>query len=738
MAMNYRTISNFSGGEASPSILGRADTTPYYAMGETLENVLVTHYGSAMKTPGTKYVARTKDMDKASRLIPFIFSSGDSYILEFGDEYIRFFRNGGSIVETAKNITDITQADPAVVTIAGHGYSDGDVIDIESVGGMTELNNKRFLVASATSSTFELQDEDGNDIDSSGYTAYASGGTAERVYEIASPYAHGDLSELKYTQQGDIMYIAHPDYAPRKISRTAVATFSIAEITYDTITFPPFLSINTTATTMTPSATTGSITITASTAVFSASLVGSYIQLTHSTKTGYVKVTAYTDTTHITATVVVTLGATTATEDWYWGAWSGVQGYPTDCKFYEQRLYWCATALKPLTVWGSVFGEFENHKDGADDDDAVSYTLGSVQIDKIRWMYPTSVLNCGTSGGPFILSSGSSSGPITATNISVKQQNENGTSTVSPVRIGTFIYYPERSGRKLGQFAYSLDIDGYITEDITYLSDHILGTGVTEMALQNYPYSILWCVRSDGKIATMTRQLKNDVKGWTRQVMAGTDAKAKSVAVIPNDSEDQVWLVVERTINEVTTKYIEYYAPHELSALDDAWFVQSGVEYDSTATTTISGLDHLEGESVQILTDGSVHPNKTVTNGAVSLEWSAEHVILGLGYTATIKTMDLDIASIEQSAQGRVKDISKMTIRFKDSIGCKYGDGTTTYVLPFRTSAMAMDEAVPLFTGDKEVFFPSGHNKNKHIYIYQEQPLPMTVLAIYPKMLITY
>ena len=739
MAMSVKPQVNFSGGECSPSLYGRSDTVPYYAMGKTLENVLVTHYGSVFKTPGTVHVQRTKTMSENSRLIPFIFSTGDSYIMEFGDAYIRFYRSGGSIVEAEVDISGITEADPGVVTTStAHGYTDGDAVDISGITGMTELNGKRFLVANKTSNTFELQDENGDDVDTSAYTTYVSDGTCEKVYQIVSPYAEEDLSDLKFTQQGDIMYFAHPDYEPYKLSRTASATFSIAAITYDTIVIPPFLSINTTATTITPAATTGSTTLTASTAIFSASLVGSYIQLTQSTTTGYVKVTAYTDTTHVTVTVVKTLDGTSATDDWYWGAWSGVQGYPTDVKFYEQRLYYAATDLKPLTIWGSVFGEFENFEQGSDDADSVQYTLGSAQVDKINWMYPASVLNCGTAGGPFTLSSGSNSLPITPTNISVKQQNENGCSTVSPVRIDSFIYYGERSGRKLGQFAYNLDIDGYITDNITYLSDHILGTGIREMALQKYPYNILWCVRNDGTVATMTRETKNDVKGWTRQVFGGTDTVVKSVAVIPNGSEDQVWLIVERTINEVTTKYVEYMSTIEFDAIDDAWFVQSGLEYDSTATTTISGLDHLEGESVQILADGSVHPNKTVTNGAVTLDRSASHVIAGLGYTATIQTLDLDIANIQQTAQAKVKSIGKASIRFKESVGCQFGDGTTTDRIPFRTSAMEMDEPVDMFSGDKEVTFPSGYNKNKYIYLYQEQPLPMHVLGIYPKMLISY
>ncbi len=739
MGKNTKGIVNWSGGEMSSSLKGRTDTVPYYAMAETLENVLCTHYGSVFKTPGTKHLARTKTIANDSRLIPFIFSTGQSYMLEFGDSYIRFFQGGGSMVETAVNISAATKADPCVVTTStAHGYSNGDAIDIESVGGMTELNEKRFLVANVTSNTMELQDEDGNDIDSSAYTTYTSGGTTERIYEITSPYAHDDLSEIKYTQQADIMYIVHPDYAPRKLSRTSATTFTISTITYDSLDIPPFLSVDTSTTTITPSETTGSITLTASASLFESTHVGAYFKLLHGTTYGYAKVTGFTSATVVDATVIIDFGASTAADSWYEGAWSDKQGWPTDVKFYEQRLYYCGTTYKPLTLWGSKFGEYDNFDQGSNDDDSVQYTLGSAQVDKIRWLYPTGVLNCGTAGGPFTLSSGSAAEPITPTNVSVKQQNENGTSMVSPVRIGSYVYYTERSDKVLGQLTYNLDTDSFVTENITYLSDHILGGGVVEMALQRYPYNILWCVLTDGTMATMTREIKNNVKGWTRQVFGGTDAEIKSVGVIPSGTEDQIWLIEERTINSVSVKHITIVQPHEFTNQDDAWFVQDGLEYDGTATTTITGLDHLEGESVQLLVDGAVHPNKTVSSGSVTLEWLGSHVIAGLGYTATLKTLDIDTANTQQTAQGKVTHIGEVILRFLESLGCKFGDGTTMDTLTFRSASANMDEPPELYTGDKLVQFPSDHVRNKYIKVTQEQPLPFHLLGIFPEMSISY
>jgi hypothetical protein len=739
MGQTTRPIVNMSGGEASPNLYGRTDVVPYFACAKTLENVIVTHFGSALRTPGTKFVANSK-ASGAIREIPFIFSTGDSYILEFGNLYMRVFRTGGSVVETSKTITGITKANPGVVTSNSHGYANGDIVDISEVLGMTQVNGKRYKVANQAANTFELQDEDGNNVNTSAYGTYTSAGIAERVYQIVTPYATADLSKIRFTQQADTMYLDCDGYAPRKLSRLGTTSWTLATYTYDTFNWPPFLDINTTATTITPSGTTGSVTLTASAALFSSGHVGSYWKIIHSTTIGYALVTAYTDTTHVTATVIVTLGNTTATDDWHEGAWSAVQGYPCDVKFYEQRLYHCSTTNAPLDIWGSTIDEYENYNTGTGtsgaitDEDAVNYQIGSNQVDKILWMYPTQILNLGTAGGPFTASSGSSSDPITSTNISVKQQNENGVANLTPVRIGSFVCYVERSGKVLGQFAYNLDSDSYLTENLTYLSDHILGDGVVSMALQRYPYNILWCVLADGTVATLTREQKNDVKGWARQEINGF---VEDVAVIPNGVEDQVWLVVKRTINSVTRRHIEYVMPHDFGTIENAFFVQGGLTYDGTAVSSLSGLSHLEARSVQVLTDGSVHPNCTVTSGTITLQWSASVIHVGLGYESIIETLDIEAGSATGTAMAKPKFMNKVNVRLKDSVGCSVGTADVQDVVAFRSSSMDMDAPVPMFSGDKEVVFPGGWEKEKTVLVKQSQPLPFHLLAIYPKLAVS-
>jgi hypothetical protein len=192
-------------------------------------NMVVMPHGGVTRRPGTEFLGEVKDSSVKNRLIPFQFKTSDTYILEFGDQTMRVYRNGLQILNgTAKTITGITQANPGVVTSASHGFSNGDEVYVSGVVGMTELNGRNYLVANATTNTFTLQDLFGNDIDTTGFTAYASAGEAEEIYEIATPYAEADLLALNYVQSADTMYIVHPSYDIRVLTRAANNNWSFA------------------------------------------------------------------------------------------------------------------------------------------------------------------------------------------------------------------------------------------------------------------------------------------------------------------------------------------------------------------------------------------------------------------------------------------------------------------------------------------------------------------------------
>ena len=217
--------------------------------------------------------------------------------------------------------------------------------------------------------------------------------------------------------------------------------------------------------------------------------------------------------------------------------------------------------------------------------------------------------------------------------------------------------------------------------------------------------------------------------------LASTDQGApvvESITAIPSGAEDQVYVSVKRTVNGSTTRSVAYLKSLYFNDLiEDAFFLDNGLTYDSTATTTINSLNHLEGETVQILADGSAHADKTVSGGAITLDRSASKVHIGYSYNSLVETLRMEAGAEDGIAQGKIKRIHGVTARFLNTVGAELGPDTDNLDrLPFRDSSMSMDEAVPLFSGDKEISFPSGYDNDAKIVIRQTQPLPMTILAI--------
>ncbi len=160
---------SFNSGEWAPALNARVDIAKYHSGAALLRNFFVDYRGGATVRPGTKYVLQTR-LFSTVRLIPFQASLAVSYILEFGDLYVRFYNNGAPVVEAAKAITGITQANPAVVTSNAHGYSNGDWVLLSAVGGMTQVNGNYYVVAGAAANTFQLHDLNGVPINSSAYS----------------------------------------------------------------------------------------------------------------------------------------------------------------------------------------------------------------------------------------------------------------------------------------------------------------------------------------------------------------------------------------------------------------------------------------------------------------------------------------------------------------------------------------------------------------------------------------
>jgi hypothetical protein len=355
MARVAAQLTNFTGGELSPRLDGRNDLTKYTSGCKTLENFIVYPHGAAARRSGTTFVAEVASSANKTRLIPFEFSTTQTYMLEFSNLKIRVYKDDGAVLEGDKTISAITKANPAVVTASSHGYENGDEVVITGVGGMTEVNGKRFLVADKTTNTFELQDKDGVDINSSSFTTYTSGGVSNKVFEITTPYTTAQLFDLKFAQSADVMYITHPEHEVEKLSRTGHTSWTLTDVDF---TKGPMQDANTTTTTLNPgqSAVGTGIALVASAVTginsgsgFLSTDVGRFVFLSG----GYAKITAVTNTTNATIEILVALSSSSATADWRLGAFSDTTGHPSCVTFFEQRLVFAGTTNQPQTIFFS-------------------------------------------------------------------------------------------------------------------------------------------------------------------------------------------------------------------------------------------------------------------------------------------------------------------------------------------------------------------------------------------------
>ena len=566
MARSAPAFSSFTAGEISPRLEGRTNIEKYREGLSDLTNMVVMPHGGVTRRPGTEYLGEIANSSVKSRLIPFQFKTSDTYILEFGNQTMRVLRNDLQVLNSsAKTITAITKANPGVLTSNSHGFSNGDEVFIDSVGGMTELNGRNYLIANSTTNTFTLTDLFGVAVNSTNFTTFTSGGTATEIYEIASPYAEADLFDVRFAQSADTMYLVHPSYDIRTLTRTDHNAWTFATL----------------------------------------SITGSPSP-----------------------------------------ALSGTNNRPSVVSFFEQRLVFGNTNNNPQTLFFSKNGDYDNFTVGTGDNDALIYTIASNQVNAIRFLSATRVLTVGTSGGEYVLTS-TNDGPVTPTTTLIRKYSNYGTAQIDPVQVADVTLFAQRGKRKIREFKFVGDVNtgGYSAPDMTILAEHVTEGGLVQMAFQQEPDSVVWCIREDGTLLGLTYRREEEVVAWHKHVIGGQfgsgQAVVESIATLPTDTgEDELFMIVKRTINSVTKRYIEKMKVFDFG--DDAttaFFVDSGLSYSGSATTTLSGLYHLEGETLQVLGNGATHPDETVSGGGITLDYSSTKAAVGFGYDSTMQTL---------------------------------------------------------------------------------------------------
>ena len=636
-------LQRFNLGELSPLVQSRTDLGQYPAALKKLENFIPLLQGPAQRRGGTRFIAKTGNGDQPVVLIDFAFSETTTYIIEVGDQYMRFFYQGAAVLN-----------------------------------------------------------DDGT------------------VYQIETPWTQADLFRdtgicaLKQVQSGDVMYIVCPGQAPQKLARYGHTDWRVS----------PLLGWN--ADKQRPNAT--------AVALWRERLVLAYDQTVCFSQSGAFE--NFELTTGVKEKGVIT---SVSVQN---GGYASVTAPGTiTCSGSERTYVYYNTSQATASSVGTVatIRPREISGGGAEapiaSDDPIEINVYSEQMDKIEWLCPAGNLLVGTTGGEFAIGETTTVDPFGPENVKVVPETSYGSSSIQALRVGAVVVFVQRAGRKIREFLYDYQGDSYMAVDLTVYSEHVTKGGVLAMAWQSEPIETLWSIRKDGQLLGFTYSKEQQMAAWHRHVLGGGGAVSQ-MAVIPaaHGGRDELWLSVRRVVDGQTVYYLELVEPgHESGEpISEAFFVDSGVTIRSEEPLmAVAGLDHLEGYEVAILGDGGVQPRRTVSGGSVDLQYPAKVVHVGLPYTSRLTTVNFELMLQDGSAQGRKKRIIRVGLRLLESKGGAAGPSTDDLeMIEYRLGSDRMDEATPLFTGDKEIYWPGGWETEGSLTVIQDYPLPFTLTGL--------
>ena len=674
---------NFTGGEISHSLAARYDLGKFKSSCKHLENFLPDLHGPVSKRPGTRFL---EDVGGPAMLVPFQFSADPA------QNYVLIFQQG--MVRVAQEEGFVTNAGLPVA--------------------------------------------------------------------MTTPYAFAELHDISFAQSGDIVYLAHAAHPLRKIMRHGHTDWRTQEVSFAPPLYPPSTIVS-----LFSSGSGGTYTLRYKVAcvdgkgqVSGASkvdcssakhpsdwVVGEHALLTWFPVAGAESYLVYREEGGVYGLIGVADGqertpqgqvlfrderfAVNAKDTPREPLNPFTQGnHPGLVAFHQQRLVLGAPRLQPQTFHASRTGSYEDFSKSKPlkDDDALEFTLASGRIDAIQWIAAFGDLLLGTAGGEY-KAIGPDQGAITPSSINVREQSFWGSAHLRPLIIGNSVLHVQRQGSRVRDLTYSLERDGYAGNDLSVLASHLfINRLIVQWDYQQAPGSVLYLVRDDGMMLALTYMREHEIWGWSR---IATQGKFRSVAVTAGNKEDTVYCVVERTINGHSRWYLECFAPrwHEAYGIDAAFFVDCGIRYEGEATTTLSGLEHLEGALVSVLADGSPQPLLRVANGCVTLASPTRNAVIGLPYRASLCPQTPEADAQDGATLGRVRTYGNSRIRFEASVGGSYGPNPETlYNFP-----MIPDEygkSFQPFTGDASFNPDIGYSAEGALWFVQDLPLPFTIVAV--------
>lgn len=669
---NIRTLQrSFGGGEVTPEFFGRIDDVKYQTGLATCRNFIVLPHGPITNRPGFAFVREVKDSSKKTRLIPFTYSTDQTMVIELGAGYFRFHTQGATLMNGAV------------------------------------------------------------------------------PYEIANPYAEADLFDIHFVQSADVLTLVHPNHAPRELRRLGALSWALTAISFvSSLSAPTGLSISKTGTGATtyrykvtavgefgideslPSAevsTTNNLLTTGNQNTVSWSAVaGAQRYNVFKESSGLFGYIGQTDGTSFKDdNIAADLGRTPPIG---YNPFNATGDYPGAVTYFEQRRVFAGTLNAPQNLWMTKPGTESvlDYSLPSRDDDAISFRVAAREANTIRHALPLDSLMLLTGAAEWRVTSVNSDA-ITPGSVAVRPQSYVGAGRAQPIVVNSSILYGAARGGHVRELAYNWQAGGYITGDLSLRAPHLFdGMDLVEIAFQKSPTPIAWFVSSSGKLLGLTYVPEQQVGAWHQHDTAGT---FESVACVAEGVEDAVYVVIRRTINGQSVRYIERMAPRLFGEQESAFFVDAGATYDGPPADTISGLPWLEGCTVSILADGAVHPQRVVTGGAVQLDVEASVVHVGLPIEADAQTLPLAF-EIQGFGQGRQKNVNKVWLRVFRSSGIFVGPSFERLVEAKQRTTESYGAPPALKSEEIPIMVPPNWTDNGQVCVRQSDPLPLTIASM--------
>lgn len=790
---NVRTLQrSFGGGEVSPEMFGRIDDQKYQAGMALCRNFIVKPQGPVENRPGTQFVREVKDSTKAVRLIPFTYSTDQTMVLEFGNQYIRFHTQGATLMDgddpyevatpyLEAHLFDLHYVQSAdVLTIVHPSYAPRELRRLGALDWSLDelsftpkiqppLGNEDLapvpvthsykitaLKRSVTGITNESLPSDAatcsNDLAIPGsyneltWTRY-DGAIGYRVYKLSGAvYGFlGTANQARFLDDGASVVptskIPPTSGAskPRGLTATAV-TASVADVAA-TATVPSGADNLTTQEYVVTSVKDSEESIQSSTASCSNNLfvTGAYNSIEWPAANGAASYNVYKRSGGVFGYIGQST-STSFTDDNIAPDMSmsppnisdpfiTAGNYPGAVSYFEQRRCFAGTTNEPQKIWMTKSGTESNmsYSLPVKDDDRIEFRVAAREANTIRHVVPLSQLLLLTAAAEWRVTSVNSDA-ITPTSVAVRPQSYIGASNVQPSIVNNNLIYCAARGGHVRECSYNWQANGFITGDLSLRAAHLFDSlEITDMAFSKAPQPVLWFVSSNGKLLGLTYIPEQQVGAWHQH---DTDGAFESCAVVAEGVEDALYVIVKRTIDGESVRYVERLASRQFVDQADAFFVDCGLTYDGVAADEISGLTHLEGKVVNILADGAVHPQRTVTDGAITLDVEASVVQIGLPITADIQTLPVAMQIDSGYGQGRMKNVNKVWLRCYRSSGIFVGPDADNLVEAKTRTTELYGDPPALISDEVQIVLTPAWASGGQVYVRQEAPLPLTIVSM--------